>query len=107
MNKYYGKIGYGISVETAPGIWTQSITERFYYGDILRSSHRWETGTSANDDLNVNNQISILADAFAYEHAHTIRYASFMGTLWKVTNIEIQSPRLILTFGGEYNGEQA
>lgn len=107
MNKYYGVVGYGVTEETTPGVWEPHIVERRYYGDILRNSRRLENGTSTNDDININNQISILADPFAYQNFHNMKYASFMGTLWKVTSVDVQSPRLVLTIGGEYNGETA
>ena len=107
MNRYYGKIGYAFTEETTPGVWQDQIVERFYFGDVLKNSRRWESGSGINDDLNINNQLSIIADEFANGNFHHIKYAEFMGTLWKVTNIEVQSPRLILTIGGEYNGPQA
>jgi hypothetical protein len=30
-------------------------------------------------------------------------YVEFMGTKWKITNVEVQYPRLILSVGGVYN----
>jgi len=30
-----------------------------------------------------------------------------MDSLWKVTAVDVQYPRLILSIGGVYNGEQA
>lgn len=107
MAKWFGKIGYVQTVETAPGVWTPQATERDYFGDVIRQSYRWQTSKSTNDDLNVNNQISIVADQFAYDNSRYIKYAEFMGTNWKVTNVEPQYPRLLLTLGGVYNGEQA
>lgn len=106
MNKYFGTIGYSVTTETRPGVWEEQIVERNYYGDVQRNTRRWESGEGLNDNLNINNQISIVADPFAYENFHNMRYASFMGTLWKITNVEVQSPRLLLTIGGEYNGAQ-
>lgn len=103
MAKFYGEIGYAETTETAPGVWTEGITTRNYRGDILRNTRRWQSGENLNDDLVVNNLISIVADPFAYQNFHTIRYISWMGALWKVTNVEVQRPRLILTIGGVYN----
>jgi len=105
MAKYYGTIGYGITVETAPGVWKEQITERQYYGDVNRFSRRWEPRDQVNDDLNINNEISIVADPFAYEHFATMRYIEWMGVKWKITTVEVQYPRLILNIGGVYNGE--
>lgn len=106
MAKFYGPIGYAEYVEKEPGVWGESITERKYSGDVLKNSKRWQPGDSLNDNLNVNNQISIIADPFAQSNFSTIRYVKWMGAAWKVTNIDVQSPRLILTIGGVYNGDQ-
>lgn len=107
MAKFYGKIGYAEASETSPGVWTDGITERNYTGDVIKNTRRWQSSENLNDDLVINNTISILADPFAYQHFHSIKYVEWMGALWKVTNIEVQRPRLILTIGGVYNGEQA
>jgi hypothetical protein len=104
MAKYYGQIGYAETQETRPGIFKEVITERNYYGDVLRNARRLESGEKINDDVVVNNSLSVVADPYAYEHFFAIRYVRWMGTLWKVTNVEVQSPRLILTIGGVYNG---
>lgn len=105
MAKFYGAIGYAETSEITPGVWVESITERNYSGDIIKNSKRWTTGENLNDNLNINNQISIIADPFAYANFHTIRYVTWMGALWKVSSIDIQRPRLVLTMGGVYNGE--
>ena len=103
MAKFYGVIGYAETKETAPGVWREVITERSYYGDVIRNTRRWESSEHLNDDLNVNNLISIVADAYANENFFAMRYITWMGSKWKVTNVEVQRPRLILTIGGLYN----
>jgi hypothetical protein len=107
MAKFYGKVGYTESKETVPGVWKSVVSERDYSGDILKMSRRWQAGENLNDNLTINNQISILADPFAFQNFHTIRYIIWMGSYWKITNIEVQRPRLILTIGGVYNGPKA
>lgn len=107
MAKFYGTIGYAATVETTPGVWEEQITERTYFGDLLRNNRKLQTANQLNDDINVANEISIVADPFANENFHSMRYVEFMGTKWKITNVEVRFPRLILTVGGVYNGEQA
>lgn len=104
MGKWFGKIGYIVTEETTPGVWVEQITERNYYGDIVRNTRRLQTSDKLNDDINVSNEISIVADPFARENFHAMRYIEFMGTRWKVSIVEEQYPRLILSLGGEYNG---
>ncbi len=106
MAKYYGSIGYGETVESAPGVWEETITERKYFGDVLQFMRKWENGQGLNDDLNISNKISIVADPFAYENFQQMRYVIWLGAKWKVTNVEVQYPRLILTVGGVYNEQQ-
>ena len=108
--KFYGKIGFAEKQEGTGdrvGIAEDVITERAYYGDVLRNTRRWENGSDIHDNLQINNQISIVADAYANEHFFAMKYISWMGALWKVTNVEVQRPRLLLTIGDVYNGPKA
>lgn len=104
MAKFYGKIGYAETVETAPGVWQEQITERDYFGDLNRNTRTAQSSNQLNDNINISNEISILADPFANQNFHLMRYVEYMGTKWKITNVEVQYPRLILTVGGVYNG---
>ena len=103
MARFYGKIGYAETVETRPGIWDEQFTERSYYGDLVRNTRRLQSTENLNDNINVSNEISIVADPFANQNFHSMRYVEFMGVKWKITNVEVQYPRLILTIGGVYN----
>lgn len=105
MAKFYGKIGYASTVETEPGVYEEQIVERSYYGDLIRNTRRLQSADQVNDDINISNEISIVADPYATNNFHTMRYAVFMGTKWKVSNVEVSYPRLILTLGGVYNGQ--
>lgn len=103
--KFCGKVGYAETKETSPGVWVESdIVERIYYGDVTRYSRKYDRSEQLNDNLSVNCQISIVADAYAYNHFHNMRYIQWMGTLWKISDIEVERPRLTLTLGGVYNG---
>lgn len=103
MPKWYGKIGYGVTEETSPGVWTEEIVERQYYGDIIRNLRRLETSDQVNDNVSVSNEISIVSDPYAFENFHSIRWIEFMGAKWKVSSVEVQYPRLLLSLGGVYN----
>lgn len=106
MAKYYGVIGYAETVETSPDVWVEQIVEREYYGDVLRNTRRLQSADQVNDNVTINNQISVISDPYAYQNFHKIRYVTWMGTKWKVSNVEVQFPRLVLDIGGEYHGEQ-
>jgi hypothetical protein len=106
MAKYHGKVGYAELNETAPGVWSETIIEREYNGDLLQNSRRLQTTDQVNSDLTISNRISIVADPFAITHFHTMRYAEYAGVKWTVTNAEVAYPRLVLTLGGVYNGVQ-
>lgn len=105
MAKWYGKIGYSETVETAPGVWMPRDTVREYYGDVIRNSAKWSTNSdSTNDNLTFNCQISIVSDPFAIEKFYSMKWIEFAGTKWKITGVEPQFPRLLLTLGGVFNG---
>lgn len=108
--KFCGVIGYATTREGTGediGIDEDVIEERLYYGDVLRNSRRYEKGESVLDELKIDNKISIVADAFAWDHFFKMRYVQWMGCLWNITNVEVERPRLILTIGGVYNGPTA
>lgn len=107
MAKFYGQVGYAETLETRPGIHEEVVTERNYFGDVIRNTRKLEAGESINDNVVVNNNLSIVADSYAYQHFFAIRYVKWAGALWKVTSVEVQSPRLLLTIGGVYNGPTA
>lgn len=105
MAKFYGKVGYAsVSVETAPGVWSETIVERSYYGDVTRNARKLDEGEKVNNDISVGNSISIVADEHALNHFHAIRYVEWAGARWTVSDVEVQSPRLILRLKGVYNG---
>ena len=85
MAKFYGNIGFIKTEEVEPGYWENKATERPYYGDITRNT-------------------SIVSDPYANENFQYMRYVDLRGTKWKITNAEVQYPRIILTLGGVYNG---
>ena len=107
MAKWYGKVGYITEVETSPGIWDVIPVERSYYGDAYRVKSKWSPSSgNLNDNLTISNQISIVADPFAYQHFSSIKYVEFMDAVWEVDSIEPQYPRLILNIGGLWNGRR-
>jgi len=104
MAKFFGEVGYGENVEVRSGVWEDVITEYSYFGDVLRNTRKMDDGKYLNNDLSVGNSISIVADAYAFEHFFAIRYVKWAGSLWTVSNIVVERPRLILTLGTIYNG---
>lgn len=104
MPKYFGKVGFVESVETAPGIWDDRIVERSFYGDVVRDLRRLQNHTKLNDDIAITNSFSIVADKYAYANFHKIRYLEYMGTKWKVESVDASTPpRLTLDVGAVYN----
>lgn len=106
MAKFFGAVGYGDESEATAGVW-EGVTERNYYGDVIKNSSRVDDGQAKADEIILNNQISVIADPYAYKNFFAIRYVKWMGTYWAVTNVTVQRPRLLLTIGGVYRGETA
>lgn len=106
MPKFYGKIGFAEMAETSPGVWEEIIIERKYYSEVSRNTRKLVASGHLNDNITVSNEISIIADPYAKQNFHSMRYAEFMGTIWEITSIEEKYPRLILSLGGVYNAKQ-
>jgi hypothetical protein len=106
MPKFYGKIGFANMVETTPGVWEEMVIERNYYGEVVRNTRKLVASNHLNDNISINNEISIVADPYAKQNFHSMRYVEFLGTTWEVTSVEVQYPRLILSLGGVYNAKQ-
>lgn len=106
MAKWYGQIGFAVTEETAPDVWTERMIERSYYGDVLRNTRTSNGSSQINEGFNISNQISFVADPYARENLYRMKYVTFMGTKWKVNDIEVQYPRLLLSLGGLWNGSE-
>lgn len=102
--RYHGRVGYGEQTETSPGVHEDVITEKTYFGDVIRASRQLREGEDLNKDLSTGNSISIVADAYASEHFLNIRYVEWAGIRWSVVDVEVQRPRLILRLGEVYHG---
>lgn len=104
MAKFSGMIGYAAVTEVSPGVYKEIITEHEHFGDLIINTRKLQSGESVNDNINIANDISIVADEFANQNLHQMRYVKFMGVKWKIEKVEVRRPRLYLTIGGLYNG---
>ena len=105
--RFSGMVGYCYSIEGTgdrEGIWQDVVKEKRYFGDVLQFNPRWDAGKDILDDQRVLNKISIVADAFGLGHFGDLKYVEWQGSKWKVTAVEVQRPRLILTLGGVWHG---
>lgn len=103
MAKFSGNVGFTSQEETRPGVWEEVKTERTMRGDVLSLAMSVQSGDKVIDDINLNNRISLVADKYSYENFHNLKYIVYLGGKWKVTNVDVQRPRLILTLGGVWN----
>lgn len=101
--KWYGDIAYSLEVEKEPGIIENEFTIHHYYGDIVKNYKMDDSAEWINDNINISNQISVVADPFAFGNFHRIAYVTFMGNKWRVKSVDVQYPRLIISIGGIYN----
>lgn len=106
MGLFYGPIGFVTTVEDpeGSGIWVEVPVEKNYRGEVQRNYKRWDSGDKLNPNLNITNTISIVADPFISNKLDSIRYIKWLGGYWEITSIEVESPRLVLSIGGVYNG---
>ena len=106
MAKFHGVIGYALLEESSPGVWIDTIIEKNYRGDIILDQRRFQSSENLNDNINIDNSISILADAYAYENLGFMKYIVWNNIAWKIQSFSINRPRIVLQIGGVYNGER-
>jgi hypothetical protein len=104
MARFYGRVGFGISTETKPGVWSDVMVEHSFYGDVVQNRRILAQGDDVNKNLSVGNSISLVANAYAREHFFAIKYVEWQGVLWTVTDVAVEHPRLVLQLGEVYNG---
>ena len=104
MAKWVGNIGFAVTVETEPGTYGENIVTRQYKGDLLSNYRKLQSSGEVHDDIRLANKVSIVADPYATQHYFNMRYLEFQGVKWKISDVEVLYPRLILTMGGMYNG---
>lgn len=102
MAKYAGKVGFAEQVESSPGVWTDKIVERKMRGDVIGSSSSFRPGESTNEDITLGHRLSLMGNPYAYENFTGLRYITYLGVKWRITGVEIQKPRIIVTVGGTY-----
>lgn len=103
MARYAGRIGFATMCEQSRGKLVETIVERPYRGDVLRHVRQNEGGETLNDNVDVSNEISIVADPYVYSNLGRMRYVTWMGTKWKVTSVTVDRPRVSISIGGVYN----
>jgi hypothetical protein len=107
MAKFYGRVGFGETIEESPGVYTDEIVEHHYFGEVVQNSRGLQEQASVNPAVSVGNSIQIVGNAYAHEHFFAMRYVEWGGVLWTVANVEVQRPRLLLRLGEVYNGPTA
>lgn len=104
MARFSGTIGYVDTVDQGNGVHKKVRTERTYRGTITRTIGRSNSGDKVNADISVENNITIVADAFAREKFYAIKYVIWSGVAWSVSSVQVEHPRLILQLGEVYSG---
>ena len=105
MAKFCGKIGYAYQEETDTSVWTESYVEKPVYGEIMRYSTKSEKGYDINENLVVFNKVRVVADPYARENLHHMKYIKMSpeGVAWSIKSVDVEFPGLVLNLGGEYN----
>ena len=104
--RWAGSIGfssYGPSTDPARvGICDRSIKEYPCYGDIYKNRKITGSTIGVVEGVQMNMNISIIADQFVTENYCDAVYLTYMGQKWKITDVTPEYPRLTFTIGGRY-----
>lgn len=105
--KFYGYIGFAVTVDDGDGVWRPTITDKKYSGDVLRLIRNKDSGEHINDGLRLNSQFSILMDPWFQDHFSSVKYIEYLGTKWVVESADPTNyPRVLITPGGIYHGDE-
>lgn len=97
-------IGFEIQGPLIDGVSKPEIVEKKYKGDVLRNIYRWASAQdSTNDNISLNNSVSVIADDFALGNLGNMKYIIWRGSKWKIYSFEENRPRIIIFMGGVYN----
>lgn len=105
MARFVGKVGFAMTEETRPSIYEEVYRERTYKGDLIRKSRQWSPTEHLNDDIQIANDISIIADSFAIMNLGVMRYVYWMNQYFKISSASIDNDRhrITLSLGGVFN----
>lgn len=107
--RYYGRIGFRTTEKRSEDsdVYVPTTTFKTYKGDVPRMMSKWKDSQAGiNDDIDISNTISIVADAFLSKNYRHIFCVEFAGEFWDVKSIQILPPRLNITIGGVYTGDE-
>ena len=107
MARFYGKVGFIRTVNDGTGRFVEEEVVRYYKGDVNNNVRRYnpQNDVSANDDLALNDNVSILADAYAAENYMAMQWIEFDNVRWRITSVTKEYPRITIFFGGVWNGK--
>lgn len=94
-----------MTYETSPGVFTERYIERPYKGDVVRNNRQWSPSEHLNDNIAINNEISIIADSFMNHNFGVMRYVRWKGQAFEITSavVDVERHRITLSVGGVFN----
>lgn len=105
MARFFGKVGFAIIEETRPSIYEEVYHERSYKGDLVRKSRQWTPTENLNDDIQIYNDVSIIADSFAIMNLGFMRYVHWLDQDFEISSASVDNDRhrITLSLGGVFN----
>lgn len=102
MSRFSGKLGFVMTSETEEGVWLENTVEIPVKGTIRNLHVRNDNSSSANTNLRLTNEVSILLNSKIDTYLETLKYVIWKGSKWEVKSIGVNYPRLTINLGGLY-----
>ena len=102
MSRFSGKLGFVMTRETEEGVWLDENIEIRAKGTIRSLYVRNDNSSSANTNLRLTNEVSILLNSKISTYLETLKYVIWKGSKWEVQSIGVNYPRLTINLGGLY-----
>ena len=107
MTRFSDKVGYVSQGSLVDGVQEVVVTERVYKGEVLENISSLQDGEKVNDDIRLQDRVSLIADAYGLENFSQIRFVVRMGIPWIAQTVRVERPRIIISLGGVYHGPRA
>lgn len=86
------------------GIARDEYVERKFRATVTRLNNNMVSSGDVIDNLKMDMNFQIKMDKWTYENFQWLRYLVYNGAKWKITNVQVQRPNMIVQVGGIFNG---
>lgn len=101
--RYSGHFGFAQSDETAPGVMTETITERKFVGEVKQRTETLRIDGEIFPVYSTNTSVSVLSRGNHEYSFDNLRWLTYAGKKWRPRSVVHEPPRVTVHLGDEWN----